>query len=377
MKAPPPPTPALPRRHSLVAQTVESLCEGIRAGHWRTRLPGERELCRCLQVSRTTLRAALEDLQRKGWLQVSNRRGRRIAARRAARAPGTPRQEIAVLSPRSYGAMSFFTLCALDGLREKLAKAGYVTQLHVDPACFSGHPDRALDRLVLAHPAAVWVVLGSKEPLQRWLIRKRVPALVIGSCASEFPLPSLDVDLRAVCRHAAGVLLRKGHRQLALVLPQDAYAGDVVSEEGFREAMASRRGMAPPRIIRHDGTAAHLGSLLDAALQSRNPPTAFLVAPAMQTLTVMMHLMRRGKHIPRDAAVISRGDDPALLAATPAVTRYAINPEQFARRLSTAVRQLAESGSLPARAIRLMPAFFPGETVSSPAPAAARAGPLM
>ena len=262
-----------------------------------------------------------------------------------------------------------WTCCA-----RSLATAGYVTGLHVNPACFSSKPDRALDQLVRAHPAAVWVVLGSKESLQRWFIRRQIPALVIGSCAPEFALPSLDVDLRAACRHACGLLLRKGHRQLALVLPQDAYAGDVVSEEGFREALAASPETARLRVLRHDGTTPHLCSLLDAALQSASPPTAFVVAPAVQVLTVMLHLLRRGRRIPQDAAVISRADDPVLQAATPVVARYAINPEQFARRLSTAVRQLAETGTLPAHAIRLMPAFLPGETAGGTIPASSRSG---
>ena len=83
----------------------------------------------------------------------------------------------------------------------------------------------------------------------------------------------------------------------------------------------------------------------------------------MHVLTVMMHLMRRGKRIPQDVAVISRDDDPFLQSTSPAVTRYAINPAQFARRVSLAARQLAETGTLPAHAIRLMPKFLPGETV--------------
>jgi DNA-binding LacI/PurR family transcriptional regulator len=87
------------------------------------------------------------------------------------------------------------------------------------------------------------------------------------------------------------------------------------------------------------------------------------VARAPHVLTVMMHLMRRGKRIPQDVAVISRDDDLFLQSTSPVVTRYAINTAQFTRRLSMAARQLAETGTLPAHAIRLMPQFLPGETV--------------
>jgi DNA-binding LacI/PurR family transcriptional regulator len=103
--------------------------------------------------------------------------------------------------------------------------------------------------------------------------------------------------------------------------------------------------------------------LLDEALRPPNPPTAFLVARPPHVLTVMMHLMRHGRRIPQDVAVISRDNDPFLESIAPLVARYAINQAQFARRLSMAARQLAETGTLPPHAIRLMPAFLPGETV--------------
>ena len=87
------------------------------------------------------------------------------------------------------------------------------------------------------------------------------------------------------------------------------------------------------------------------------------MARARHVLTVMMHLMRRGRRIPQDVAVISRDDDAFFQHATPSVSRYAINQPQFARRLAMAARQLAETSTLPARAIRLMPQFIPGETI--------------
>jgi DNA-binding GntR family transcriptional regulator len=48
------------------------------AGHWQGHLPGERELCAKLQVSRHTVRAALDELERDGLLEVSDRQRRKI-----------------------------------------------------------------------------------------------------------------------------------------------------------------------------------------------------------------------------------------------------------------------------------------------------------
>ena len=157
------------------------------------------------------------------------------------------------------------------------------------------------------------------------------------------------------------MLRSKGHTRIALVRPEVAYGGEEDSEEGLREALADNASAL--LVLRHDGTAAHLCMLLDKALRSTRPPTAFLVARAVHVLTVMMHLMQLGKRIPQDVAVVSRDDETFLQHTVPSVTRYAASPTQFARRVSAAARRLAESGALPPRAIRLMPRLISGETV--------------
>ena len=54
--------PKPPQRVSLVNLPAQSLRESMQAGHWLGHLPGERELCARLQVSRSTLRSALDEL---------------------------------------------------------------------------------------------------------------------------------------------------------------------------------------------------------------------------------------------------------------------------------------------------------------------------
>lgn len=362
MSARPLATPPLPHRHSLVAQTVESLCAGIRSGYWREHLPGERELGERLGVSRRTIGAALLELQRQGWIETAQRQRRRIARRPARARGGGPRRSIAILSASPMQGMPQQTLVMLDALKEQFTRAGYALEFHINPACFSAHPARALQKLVREKPASVWLQLGSSDPTQAWFAEQGIPCLLLGTGHAESPLPSIDCDHRAACRHAGGLLLRRGHLHLAIVLPQGRRGGDAASEAGVREAIAQHRG-ARLRVLRHDGTAAHLCSVLDSTLREPAPPTAYVVARPMHALTVMMHLMRRGRRIPEDVAVIARDDDTYLQAASPSLARYAVDPAALARRVALAGRQLAEAGTLRARAIRLMPAFVPGGSV--------------
>ncbi len=258
--------------------------------------------------------------------------------------------------------MPHTSLFVIDTLREKLAKTGYLVDLHSDPVCFSSSPARALEKLVQARPGATWVAWGSKEPMQHWFVEHHLPLLVLGSCRAEIPLTSIDIDFRATCRHAADVLWRRGHRRLALVLQQDAYGGDLDSEEGFQEAL-SQHPEAQLHALRHDGTPAHLCALLDRTLRLPSPPTGYLVIRAVHALTVVTHLMRRNVSLPKDAAVLSRDDESYLQHTSPALSRYALDPNYFTQKVCKTVRELAERGSLIPKAIRFIPKLITGETV--------------
>lgn len=362
MKSKTPSTPTLPKRLSLVAQTVDSLCEGIQNGHWHKHLPGERELCESLQVSRRTLRSALAELQRNGWLEVSGRQRRSIKSRRNGNVEGVRKKVIAILMPGSFLSLPSRISFVMDTLRAKLTAAGFVVQFHINPACYSGNPGRVLAQFVTDHPATVWIVLSAQEPMQHWFSRQKLTCLILGSCAPGISLPSVDVDFHATCHHAGGMLWRKGHRRIALVLHKGIYGGDIASEEGLRDALKQMPG-AHIQVLRHDTTTSHLCTLIDECLRAPNPPTAYLVGGAIHSLTVAMHLLRRGKRIPKDVTVLSRDNDPILDAASPTVARYAVQPAQFSSRIALAVRQLAETRTVPTSAIRFMPAFVPGESI--------------
>ena len=355
--------PPLPERISLVSQTARALREGIRAGHWTAHLPGERTLCTQLQVGRNTLRAALVELQREGWLDVATGQRRAIRRQRRHKTAERPGRDVLLLLPHPSEDMLITEFIEAGTVRDMLAGAGHAVHVHSSARCFSSSPAKAAGELKRANPAAIWIVCGSKAPLQRWLVQHHVPCFIMGSSDPAVGLPSIDSDFEAIGRHAAGILLREGHRRLALITPEDAYGGDLDTEKGFLEAIHRAANGAGHQILRHNGGKGHLCDLLDACLRSAEPPTAYLVTHTPAVITAMSHLRHRGKSIPGEIAVISRDRDRYLDAFVPALSHYAIRSGDIARRTVRAVRQWLEHGKAPNGAIRLIPDFVKGETV--------------
>jgi DNA-binding LacI/PurR family transcriptional regulator len=179
----------------------------------------------------------------------------------------------------------------------------------------------------------------------------------------------VDFDYRAVCRHAAGQFLQRGHRRIVLFLQATGAAGDQESEAGFLEAFRTKAGAAAtPIVCQHDGTPASIRQRLETLLGQPPAPTAFLVGRSMPALMVASELTRRGWHLPRDASVIARDSDHFLEFFSPALARYLADPEVHARRLARLVIQLARGAAQRPRQIRIMPEFLHGKSLGEARP---------
>lgn len=349
----------LPRRSSLVTQTVEVLREAILAGEWVGVLPGEHELSQRLQVSRVTLRAALTELEQDHWLKGGQGRRREIVAAEGRGAgPPTSQRVVVMVSAAPAHQLPAAAVLWMDKLREHLADGGWLLEFQECAAAYRRQPEAALESLQARLRPAAWVLYRSTMEMQRWFADRRLPAVVAGSLHPEIKLASVDVDFAACCRHAAGRLLAAGHQRLAIVRPDTKIAGDLESVAGFEQGAGG-----PVTTVLHHGTVESVVTGLDRVFNTRNRPTGLFVFHVPHLLTVLGWLQQRGLNVPQEIAVVCRDHDPLLEHMIPVPACYAPNVNLFARKLSRLVTDRLEGGASAPRTVRIMPTFMKGGTL--------------
>ena len=352
-----------PQRNTLATQAAIILREDIQAGVWAKQLPGEYELCARLNISRVTLRSALAQLQREGVIDESiPGKRRKITGRKHVIRTSTER--VVLLTPLPLHELPRFVMYWIDDLREHLADSGHPLELHSGFASYTRRPDVALEALAKRLRPAGWVLYLSTAAMQKWFANHGLPCVITGSRHPGVALPAVDVDYRAVARHAVGLFLARGHQRIAFLGLNSGVAGDKESELGFLEGLhKTGKESVEGNVIYHDGTTAGICAKLAHCLRQPNRPTAFLVARPHHTLTVITYLLSRGIRIPADAALISRDDDQSLNHVVPTVARYFWKPTLFARRISNIVMAVVRTGVVKPEQNLVMPEFVRGQTL--------------
>jgi len=352
----------VPKRLPLSAQAADAIRKGITENIWPEFLPSERRLCELLQVSRPTIRTALQLLAKERVIEIQHGRRNRLLTRPKASSISPPSRLVVLVS---HHPITHTTMAAYQGISEMrahLTEHGFTSEVLVCPPRNASTHRRKLESFITQNRVFCCVLISVSRDVQGWFATHSIPALVLGSCHRDIKLPSLDVDYRAVCRHAAGVFRSKGHRRMAFIVPDSGVAGDLVSEEGFREGTIARAGSAnvEATIVRHHGTTAHLTARLEALFNSATPPTALLVAKPADTLAVIFHLLRRGIRVPDTVSLISRDHDPLFENE---ISHYAFRGESFAHRLSRLMLQMVGQGHLPPEPSLIFPRYVAGTTI--------------
>lgn len=343
----------------MVGQVSEILSEEVRTGRWREWLPEERELAKAYQVSRFTLRRALEVLRREGVIETLHGRGTR-----ATRAPRRQRPAnnttIGLLLPQELDHFRYFATLVVDDLRTLLFERGHGLIVHAHPQVATRRPFELLKKLTQTQRHCCWLLIGCGPQTLGWFAENRVPAVVSGTCDPSVGLPFVCLDNYALGRHAGLTLRQHGHRRIgALLTPSNPELrrglANVLEPDSGRggNTTISEVGDEPASVVR----------AVDRMLKSADRPTALFVAESMMYLTVFSRLTQLGVRVPEEISLLCRDDEPYLASMLPAPARYSKNPHTYAKLLLTPMLHLAENDALSKPGTYLTPEFVAGASL--------------
>lgn len=353
-------TPFLLRRN-LVSECARVLRERMDAGHWGSELPGERKLAEELQIGRDTVRAALETLERKGVVSAPVRgHGRKILRRNGQGLKEAELVQVGLLTFATPENASQSFLLEIGRIQQLLTTQG--RSLIVDsPRWYrSAGPEVALGKYVKEKRCGFWILHRPPVEVQRAVERMGLPCLVRGEVEAGVKLPSVEVDWEAAVRHATGLLWRKGHRRVGLLVSSDRWEQGSTAVQGFRAF--GEKGFSP-RVIEEDGSTVGMRASLAASFQRKDPPTALIARCTRQAVTAMQWLAQHKHEVPRHVSVMCLEHEAALDWMVPKVSRYVMQPEKVARMVLRQMEKVLTGGRRAIRATHMMPQFIAGDSV--------------
>jgi DNA-binding LacI/PurR family transcriptional regulator len=360
----------MPRRFLKVSsQVAQVLKEEIARRVWVDQLPGEQVLATKFQVSRKTIRAAFVELRLAGVIETSNGVGSRIAPGALRRLKSPQASRVGLLLPEPLERARQHTLLWVNHLMEILQNTGYQLTIFSGKKYFGSDSSRSLQTLCHSNPVGCWIIARSTRAMQSWFQEAKIPTLVAGSTHAGIALPSVDIDHYALCRHAAGTLLRHGHRRVALLFDRVGHAGDIESEAGFVDACtALAPGDAAPYISKIELSRVTIIKEVERLMAMADGPTAFLLSNSFSYLSVGSYLSSNGKRVPADVSLISRDEEPFLQYLHPVPARYYCPPLKFAAAIFRALESTTQRSEAVDIRTRIMPDFLPGNSIGRALP---------
>lgn len=350
------------QRTSVAEQAAAALRASISQGKLGDPLPGEHQLARMLGISRSSLRAAMTRLGAEGLIvRVNGRRARLQPQRWKPRPPPPP--VVRMICPLSRRELNPHEHPILMEMRAGCAAKGIGWEEYFDARLDRPDPKRQLEALVDGRRNTCWILLSCPERIQRWFVARAAPALVLGSCAPGILLPSVDTAYRAVGQHAAALLLRHGHRRIAMLQPARSLAGDVAARDGFFGQLAAGAADTVISSLSLDRDPAVLATKLDRLAASPRRPTAFFSTHPEIGLGALFQLQRSGLRFPEDASFILGESHPLIDAALPQITRYRSEAASHADRAVRIAQSLLGGRKVPAAPTLFFPTLVPGRTL--------------
>ncbi len=340
-------------------QLREAIREEIRSARLTPgmMLPTEMEICAQLDISRTTVRAAILDLAREGLLK-------RIPARGTFVAESTSQPDTIVIaafaigdSP-SPGTELFFRIW--DGIDRAARAAGVHVVVRRSIEQGDGRTEflNRLSREPSTLGLAIFTWRGVTWNQVRHLHNRHFPYVLLNRFIPEHPAPSVTLDDRAAVDQAVRRLHALGHRRiLYLGLSNPESTAHQEREQGYTLAMDALGLHSYAHIARVEWTQSTMHQALAQLLGGRHDYTAVIAASGDVAANLVTEASILGIDIPGDLSIITFDDSSRTSERHPGITAIDYAPFEFGQAAVDLILQQA-SGEDGARTRHVIPVSF-------------------
>jgi DNA-binding LacI/PurR family transcriptional regulator len=321
---------------SVVDQLVVHLRESISMGELSGTMPGMKKLAKTFGVSSNTATAAVEVLEREGFLKPQGH--------------GRPSQ---IVLPGDIARPAFrVTLLLYDHedlqtrhvaeIQQCLKEAGYVVNLANQTLVELGMKVERIARMANQTKTDAWVILAATKEVLEWFVEHSVPTFAMFGRLRGLPLAGTGPGKVEAFRAAARRLAELGHRRIVLLQPDHMRKPtlELLLRETLDELEAHGIQTGSYNLPDWEQTPEGLRRCLDS-LFALTPPTALILDRACEYIATQQYLARHGIFTPRDVSLICTDDDLTFEWCVPSASCICWDSRPWVRRIVRWVANIA------------------------------------
>lgn len=312
---------------SVVDQLAAHLRGAITRGEVGGSMPGIRRLASTLGVSSNTVTAALERLEREGFLepQGHGRRSRIVLPEDFVR----PAFRVTLLLYERADIQQNYVVEIQRRLKEQGHDANVAEKSLVEMRMKVSR----IARMVEHTETDAWVIFSAPQEVLEWFVTHSVPSFALFGRFRGLPLAAKGLDKVPAFRAAIRRLAELGHRRIVLLQPGHNRLPTPARlvRESIEEMESHGIKTGPYNLPDWEQSPKGLGKCLDALFELM-PPTAIILDQPNEFIAAQQHLAQRGIFAPRDISLIC-DDAPTLEWCEPPVCCIRWQSGQWGHRI--------------------------------------------
>ena len=320
-------------------------------------LPPEHNLAEIMEVSRSTLRQTLGDLEREGVIHRIQGKGTYVSEVPMSDA-GARSASFALIVPDVASGYYPSLVAGFDKAATEAGRPMVVCNTHNDVDKQASHLIRLIDQRVagiLLNPSTRSVTPASQIRVAQ---DAGIPVVFLHRGIADSQAPVLELPSREIGHRAGQLMLEAGHRRVAY-LATHRYSVSEAYEQGLRESLTDVGLDLPPHMLHYgnmtrfdaEANQAHeryLEQLLREMFGKSDRPTAIFSGFDLSAEMVYLIAGRLGIRVPEDLSIVCFGGARREGAIMRRLTTITVDEAEVASQAVTMLVEMCE-GRRPIR----------------------------